>query len=941
MTGAFGESDWTADSDSKTSHTYDTIRRPVLTTLPDGETTENSYDGWSETMIDQNDHVKRWDNDGLGRMTKATEYTGDDPDHTVYAETSYEYEITDELTKVTDAASNVTTITYDELGRKAAMADPDMGSWSYSYNAVGGLSNQTDAAGQSIEFAYDKLNRPTSKWYPPAWTEDTITAGVSRPTVHDLYELRAAIDTNLAAAGLSTASWTDPEIVAGTGVNIRAVHFTELRDRIQDLWTAASLGDVPQFTAGAIEAGSRNIKVSDLTDLRSWLYDSDSDNTSYETSTWAETRRARAFYEYDSTDDSAGAGKGRRTGMWDGSGSSSWKYDKYGRGGVDRRVVDGKTYETEYTYDALHRARKMTYPDDEALTYSYEASLFLDGVQSSIDSLNLVSSVSYKDIGLPDSYTLGSSPTTATQSFEYWKIDDTARSPYGALKRTKLTKDSTDLVNREMQYDAVGNVTKIVDGVNSETIDYTYDELDRLLTASAPSGESFVYNTIGNMTSKSGTTLDYGTTSPKHGVKTYGSASYTYDANGSMTAKGDLSIKYDPEHRPVRVQDSGTIYRVVYDGDGVRRKRLDENGTIHYLGDYERNVGNGSDTTEVVTKYYYATLGAMTRLIAFRRAGTLHWVGSDHLGGTIRVMDSSFAAVDGMRYEPYGEDRDAGDALLTDRKFTGQTQDQSIGLYWYASRAYDPDTGRFCTPDPIVPAPGYPPALNRYSYVYNNPLKFIDPSGHSPEWFNEAWKAEFRAAHDGVEPEDEDFVYRYMTMAAATGLLQQTLGDFANDVGHGEWPHSNLPDKSQFDLGANIRRAAELGEGRSILSTIEFIGLLVPGGEWDYKARIGPKFENFGNFHFGIVVAAFLDVRSPIPSASPPYTYSLVPQEKRDTNSLSAAGLAHILFTGSGEGIPFTKEPYGDDPKDQAWIKLGMHFYHSLSISVVRRAAKL
>ena len=283
----------------------------------------------------------------------------------------------------------------------------------------------------------------------------------------------------------------------------------------------------------------------------------------------------------------------------------------------------------------------------------------------------------------------------------------------------------------------MGNVTKTVDSVNSETIDYTYDDLDRLLTASVPSGESFAYNTIGNMTSKSGTTLDYGTTSPKHGVKTYGSTSYTYDANGSMTAKGNLSIKYDPEHRPVRVQDSGTIFRVVYDGDGVRRKRLDSNGIVHYLGGYERKLAGGSNSSDTVTKYYSASLGALSRPLAFRRGGTLHWVGSDHLGGTIRVLDSSFAALDGMRYKPYGEDRDTGSSLNTDRKFTGQTEDETVGLYWYQSRAYDPDTGRFCTPDVVVPAPGYPPALNRYSYVYNNPLKYTDPSGHFSvsQWF--------------------------------------------------------------------------------------------------------------------------------------------------------------------------------------------------------------
>ena len=74
-------------------------------------------------------------------------------------------------------------------------------------------------------------------------------------------------------------------------------------------------------------------------------------------------------------------------------------------------------------------------------------------------------------------------------------------------------------------------------------------------------------------------------------------------------------------------------------------------------------------------------------------------MGSDHLGGTIRVLDGSFTALDGMRYKPYGEDRDTGSSLNTDRKFTGQTEDEAAGLYWYASRAYDPAIGRFVSPD--------------------------------------------------------------------------------------------------------------------------------------------------------------------------------------------------------------------------------------------------
>ena len=146
-----------------------------------------------------------------------------------------------------------------------------------------------------------------------------------------------------------------------------------------------------------------------------------------------------------------------------------------------------------------------------------------------------------------------------------------------------------------------------------------------------------------------------------------------------------------------------------------------------------------------------------------------------------------------MRYEPYGEDRDSGDSLNTDRKFTGQTEDESVGLYWYQSRAYDPEIGRFCTPDPIVPAPGYPPALNRFSYVYNNPLKYVDPSGHSAEWVNKDWRDEFIEKHKR-EPTGLDIAYRYESMQAASqdqdfsveywaGEIERTASNVVGSVG--------------------------------------------------------------------------------------------------------------------------------------------------------------
>jgi hypothetical protein len=54
-------------------------------------------------------------------------------------------------------------------------------------------------------------------------------------------------------------------------------------------------------------------------------------------------------------------------------------------------------------------------------------------------------------------------------------------------------------------------------------------------------------------------------------------------------------------------------------------------------------------------------------------------------------------------------------------------------LYDYNARFYDPYLARFISADTIVPDPGNPQAFNRYAYCINNPLKYVDPTGHTPE----------------------------------------------------------------------------------------------------------------------------------------------------------------------------------------------------------------
>jgi RHS repeat-associated protein len=84
-------------------------------------------------------------------------------------------------------------------------------------------------------------------------------------------------------------------------------------------------------------------------------------------------------------------------------------------------------------------------------------------------------------------------------------------------------------------------------------------------------------------------------------------------------------------------------------------------------------------------------------------------------------------------YAPFGEVRIGEPSDLTDFGFTGQRRDDSTGgLMYYGARYYLPSLRRFISADTIVPGAGNPQNLNRYSYVLNNPVNLIDPTGHRP-----------------------------------------------------------------------------------------------------------------------------------------------------------------------------------------------------------------
>jgi YD repeat-containing protein len=161
----------------------------------------------------------------------------------------------------------------------------------------------------------------------------------------------------------------------------------------------------------------------------------------------------------------------------------------------------------------------------------------------------------------------------------------------------------------------VSNIKQVTDVVRGETMNYAYDDLDRLLSVGGTYTQSFAYTTLGNFTSKAGVTQTYtgqsascpsGALSKPHAVTSTsaGSDSYCYDANGNMEKRTEGGVTYnqvfDAENRLTSViPSSGIATSFKYNGDGTLVAKLAGNVTTYYVGGvYEvQTTTNGSVVT--------------------------------------------------------------------------------------------------------------------------------------------------------------------------------------------------------------------------------------------------------------------------------------------------------------------------------------------------------
>ena len=135
-------------------------------------------------------------------------------------------------------------------------------------------------------------------------------------------------------------------------------------------------------------------------------------------------------------------------------------------------------------------------------------------------------------------------------------------------------------------------------------------------------------------------------------------------------------------------------------------------------------------TTTIRKTYSAGSTSIAVRTIINGTEDTLNWLLSDHLGSASITTTADGTWNSELRYSAFGETRYSSGITSTDYRYTGQLQQADINLYYYNARFYDPALGRFVQSDTIVPDTLNILDWDRFGYVHNNPLRYIDPSGH-------------------------------------------------------------------------------------------------------------------------------------------------------------------------------------------------------------------
>lgn len=432
--------------------------------------------------------------------------------------------------------------------------------------------------------------------------------------------------------------------------------------------------------------------------------------------------------------------------MGNGQKRTAYEYDALGRTIRTVHNFDGQSqpFTTAYGYPQSQVSAtglgmvpsSQTFPDNERVDYTYDSG----GAQQSIKTTpsngpqqTIISSILRNSRGQTIAATYGNGAISVykyneTTNLRLNQIQTAVGGTLTIVGGVPQISGGTTLQNYGYSFDNNGNVIGVTDAVTPTlNASYGYDSLDQLISMT-PTGQAalpYIYDRIGNLTGKEGTTQTYYTGGLGHGphaLATAGSLSYNYDNNGNLLSTSNgintlTNITWNPEDMPTKLVQSGvTINQKSFLGETLWKK-VEAGLTSYYLPSLLIEIDSSG-----IRRYrkYFDDFAERSP------DGTLKFYHNDHLGSAALVTNLAGAMIARQAYMPYGSDRftDPNGTFTPKYQFNFQEKESS-GFYDYGARLYSPATGRWLSADWIATD-----GLNRYAYVANNPLLYTDPTGH-------------------------------------------------------------------------------------------------------------------------------------------------------------------------------------------------------------------
>jgi RHS repeat-associated protein len=741
-----------------------------------GHTTTRSYNynlGMISGETDPNGLVTSWLYDGYARKTRH-----DRPDGTYSVWVHYACDSSNGYCGVSDLRYEVIGTEYGVGGsviRSEYLFYDGFNRLRYDeqQNLSGGLTYHVQGYDSFGRKLYEHVPVSTGAWHYQHFTHDLT----GRLTVSALYRAGGVLDRQ------SVASYQGRAVVSTDPNGNSRTHYYDVRGKLRRLVDPSPGGTTHynydhfgNLLSAVDPIGAGSSSTYNLRGFKTTYYDTDAGSWSFVTNSLGElvsqtdAKSQTITLVHDAL--------GRLTARTEPEGTSNWTWgtsaaarnigklqsmsgpgysESYSFDSVSRlsstTVVADTTYQIEFAYQAITGLLdNVTYPTSTSGYRLRAQYLYQYGILSQVRDYNAPATVWWQlhaqdARGNPIDEQLGNGVHIISSHDELtghpnWRTSG-VNSLFDDHQRLTYQWDlNENLVERVDQLQSGAGC--VVSGLCEK---FAYDALDRIdsSTLNGATNLDVTFDAAGNITNKS----DVGTYTyhpvKRHAVATTSNGwTFDYDANGNMLTGRGQTITWTSFNKPSAVTNGGIYSQFAYTPDRRYWRQVAQysNGpeTTIYIGGLLEKV-TGSTSTE-----YRHMIGAGSATIVVTRStgvnNNTYYVTQDHLGSSAVVTNSAAAVVVRQNFSAYGARRgnnwtgspSAADwtaiSQTTRRGYTGHSMADNVALVHMNGRMYDPLIGRFLSPDPFVQTLDESQALNPYSYVWNNPLKYVDPSGY-------------------------------------------------------------------------------------------------------------------------------------------------------------------------------------------------------------------